>query len=426
MIKFFIFIYDFLISAFLFISFPFLWKKIKNENKYYGDWKERFGIFKKELILSLKKRKNIWIHTVSIGEFLSVLPIINQLKKENSIVISFTTKTGRKVGEEKIKDVFKVYFPIDISFIIKKVIKILNPKMIIIVETEIWPNLILNAYKKKIPIIIVNGRLSEKSFKRYKKLRFIMKKILPLISKIITKSEEEKRKILYLGARKENIIVGGSIKFDMAWEISRKIKPEEIRKRYKILEDKKVIVFGSIHPEEEDGIVKIIKKISEKYKNIIFVIVPRYLEKTDIYRKLQNSGISYIKKSYYEKERREFKVFIVDTYGELNNFYSICDFAFVGGSLNGYGGQNPVEVASFGKPVICGKDMFLLKEEWEIIKKYKGGIEVKNYKELYEKIIFLIENPEIKVKMGQNSYKAVIENKGANEKTLKILNSYLS
>ncbi|MGB9678070.1 MAG: 3-deoxy-D-manno-octulosonic acid transferase, partial [Candidatus Ratteibacteria bacterium] len=227
-------------------------------------------------------------------------------------------------------------------------------------------------------------------------------------------------------ARKENIIVGGSIKFDMAWEISRKIKPEEIRKRYKILEDKKVIVFGSIHPEEEDGIVKIIKKISEKYKNIIFVIVPRYLEKTDIYRKLQNSGISYIKKSYYEKERRGFKVFIVDTYGELNNFYSICDFAFVGGSLNGYGGQNPVEVASFGKPVICGKDMFLLKEEWEIIKKYKGGIEVKNYKELYEKIIFLIENPEIKVKMGQNSYKAVIENKGANEKTLKILNSYLS
>lgn len=425
MIQFFIFIYDFFLFLFLLISFPFIWKRIKNEKDFYGDWKERIGIYKKEFVINLKKRKNIWIHTVSIGEFLSVIPLINGLKKENSIVVSFTTKTGRKVAEEKIKDIYKIYFPFDISFIVKKVIKILNPKLIVIVETEIWPNLLLNSYKKKIPIIIVNGRLSDKSFKRYKKLKFIMKKILPLFSKIITRSEEEKEKILNLGAKKENVIVGGSMKFDMAFEISKNINSEEIRKRCRIDKDKKVIVFGSIHPDEEEGIVKLIERIQQKFKNLIFIIVPRYLDRTNIYKILDDFGVSYIKRTEYEKEKRSFEVLIVDTYGELNNFYSICDFAFVGGSLNGYGGQNPVEPASFGKCVICGKDMFLLKEEWEIIKKYNGGIEVCDFEELYEKIVFLLENPEITRELGQNSYRAVIENKGAVEKTLKIINSYL-
>ncbi|MCM8804769.1 MAG: 3-deoxy-D-manno-octulosonic acid transferase [Candidatus Omnitrophica bacterium] len=420
------FIYDILLSFFLLFSFPLIWKRIKNEKNFYGDWRERFGIYKKDLLINLKKRKNIWIHTVSIGEFLSVLPLINELKRENSIVVSFTTKTGRKVAEEKIKDIYKVYFPFDISFIVKKAIKTLNPKLIIIAETEIWPNLIINSYRKKIPLIIVNARLSDKAYKNYKRLRFITKRILPMISYIIAKSEREKEKILFLGGRKENIIVAGSIKFDMAYWISKEINQQIVKKNYGIKEDKKVIVFGSIHPDEEDGIVEVISEIDKRFKNVIFVIVPRYLDRTNIYKKLDIIGINYVKKSEFEKEKKDFKVIVVDTYGELNNFYSICDFAFVGGSLNGYGGQNPIEPASFGKCVICGKDMFLLKEEWEIIKKYNGGIEVKDFKELYKKIVFLLKNPTIVKELGQNSYKAVIENKGANEKTFKIIKSYLS
>ena len=417
-------LYEIFLIFFLILFFPFIYKRIRNQKDFYGDWKERLGIFNKQLVNNLSKEKNIWIHTVSIGEFLSILPLIEKLKKENSIVISFTTKTGRKVAEEKLKDVYKVYFPFDISFIVKKVIKLLNPKIILIAETEIWPNLIINAYRKKIPLIIINGRISDNSFNRYKKVRFLTKKILPYVSKIIMRSEDEKNKIIFLGAEEKNVIVGGSFKFDTAFWLSKEINSELVRKKYGIEENKKLIVFGSIHPEEEEGVINIIKKIMDKYKDLIFVIVPRYLDRTKIYEKLEKQLIRYIRKSQMPI-KNEINVIVVDTYGELNNFYSICDIAFVGGSLNGYGGQNPLEPISFGKCVICGKDMFLLKYEWEIIKSKGGGIEVKNFEELYEKIIYLIENPDISKKIGQTGYKLILKNKGAMEKMLEIINSYI-
>jgi len=416
-------LYDNLLIFFLILFFPFIYKRIRNEKGFYGDWKERIGIYERKLIEDLKKEKNIWIHTVSIGEFLTILPLIEKLKKENRIVISFTTKTGRKVAEEKLKEVYKVYFPFDISFIVKKVIKLLNPKIIIIAETEIWPNLIINAYKKKIPLIIVNGRISENSFNKYKKIRFLTKKILPYVSKIIMRSEDERNKIIYLGADKKNVMVGGSFKFDMAYWMSNEIKPEIIREKYKI-ENKKIIVFGSIHPEEEEGVVSVIEKIMDKYEDLIFVIVPRYIDRTKIYEKLEKKSIKYVRRSQMSV-KNEMKVIVVDTYGELINFYSICDIAFVGGSLNGYGGQNPLEPVSFGKCVICGKDMFLLKYEWEILKNKGGGIEVKNFEELYEKMIYLIENPDIAEEIGKTGYRLILENKGAIEKTLNIINSYI-
>lgn len=418
-------LYDILLSFFIFLSIPFCWKKIYSKRNYYGDWKERIGLYNRKKYEELKKEKNIWIHTVSIGEFLSSLPLIEKLKEKNPIVITFITKTGRKVAEEKIKNVLTLYFPFDISFIVKKTLKTLNPKLIIIVETEIWPNLILNAYRKKIPLIIINARISDKSFKYYKKMRFFTKRLLPFVSEIITKTEEDKIKFQSLGFKKESILVSGSLKFDMAFRISKEIKSEEIRRNLGLDENKLIVIFGSIHPDEEAEIVKIIEKIEKKYENIFFIIAPRYLEKTNIFELLKIHNLKFIRKTEFDKNIKDFKVFILDTYGELLKFYSICDIAFVGGSLNRYGGQNPVEPAAFGKCIICGKDMFLLQEEWNKIKNEGGGIEVRSFDELYEKIIYLIENPEIIKKIGENAYKAVIKNKGAIEKIFKRIEKYL-
>lgn len=416
--------YDLLIFLILILFFPFIWKKIRPEKNFEYPWQERFGIYERQIVEKLKRKKNIWIHTVSIGEFLSIIPLIEELKKQNHFFLSFTTKTGRKVGEEKFKDIAIIFFPLDFSFILRKVLKLLNPKLIVIVETEIWPNLIINAYKKKIPVVIINGRISEKSFKNYKKFKFITKKILPKISKIIMRTEEEKKMILYLGAIKENVYVSGSIKFDMAYEMKEKINPNKIKENYKISENKKIICFGSIHPEEEKEIVNIVKMILNDFKDVIFIIVPRFLDRTRIFTCLKEVGIEYIKESEFIPEKN-FSVMVVDSYGKLNNFYSICDFAFVGGSLNNYGGQNPIEPLAFKKCVICGKDMWLFSEEWKKIKDGKGGIEVKDYKELYEKIVFLLKNPEIVKKIGENGYKVILRNKGAIEKILNLLKEFL-
>jgi len=305
-------IYDIVFLIVLLLFFPFIWKRIRQEKNSSGDWKERFGIYGKKLK-----------HTVSVGEFLSITPLIEKLKKiDVDIVVSLTTKTGRKVAESKIPDIKYFYFPFDFYPIMLKAITSVKPDIIVIVETEIWINLIRIAKRKNIPVVMINGRVSPRSFRRYKRVRFITKKILPHLTKIAMRTEEEKEKLIYLGAEREKIEICGSMKFDLAYQLGKTVKPEEFKKSLKIDEKQKIVVFGSIHPEEERKVVEITKEIIEN---------PRFLDRSKISSILNSFNLPFVKRT---EGKENFKILVVDTYGELNNFYSISEFAFVGGSLN--------------------------------------------------------------------------------------------
>ncbi|MCD6407816.1 hypothetical protein J7L87_02045 [bacterium] len=416
-------IYDIVFFLFLLLFFPYIWERIKSERDFPFDWKERFSIYSKEKKGSFKKRdgKNIWLHTVSVGEFLSITPLLGKLKKEKfNITVSLTTKTGRKVAENKIPDINYIFFPFDFYPIMKKAINEIKPDLIVLVETEIWVNLLRIAKSKEIPVIIINGRISPRSFSNYRKFRFLTKRLLPLLSFISMRTEEEAEKIIYLGAEKEKVKVCGSIKFDLAFSLSKTINPEEVREKYSIPKNKRIIVFGSIHPEEEKRVVEIIERILKEFSDIICVIVPRFLDRTEIFKVLKQENIKYERKSLLEKGR-DFSVLVVDTYGELNNFYSICEFAFVGGSLNRWGGQNPIEPTAFKKPVIYGKDNWHFFYEWKKIKDGGGGIEVENFGQLYHEILKLLRNPELAKKMGKKAYQVLLQNTGATETNFSII-----
>ncbi|RKY32000.1 MAG: hypothetical protein DRP67_01655 [Candidatus Omnitrophota bacterium] len=415
-------IYDFIIFLFIIFFFPFIWRRIKPEKDYPFDWKERIGLYPEKI-----KEKSIWFQTVSVGELFSITPLIKKIREkypDERIIITVTTKTGRKICLENFPQIKVFFFPFDFSLIIRRALHLLNPKLIVLVETEIWPNLLRFARRKGIPVIMINGRISPKSFSGYKKFRFFSKKVLPLLTEIAMRTEEEARRIIYLGAEKEKVKVVGSIKFDQAFSLSKKISPESIRNLYGIPEDKRIVVFGSLHPGEEAGIVKVVKRILEKYKDVLCVIAPRFLDRTNIFKILEDEKMEYGRRSKFP-ENKDCNLWIIDTYGELNNFYAICEFAFVGGSLIRWGGQNPIEPAAFRKPVLFGKYNWHFFEEWKKIKGNGGGIEVEDYEDLYTKICWLLDNPEeIRIK-GEKAYRTVLENTGATLRNLEIIEKYL-
>lgn len=418
--------YNVLLAISVVISLPFIWRKVRPDREFPGRWKERLAVYDGKTEERLQARKNVWMHTVSIGEFLSVTPLIEQLQKQKNenIVVTLATKTGRQVAQKKFPGIHHLFFPIDFYPVMKRAIGKINPKAIVIIETELWPNLLKIARDNNIPVILLNGRISPFSYPKYKRIRFFAKKLLPLFSAVTMRTEDEAEKLIYLGADKNAVEIVGSMKFDLADEMSRSVNPSQVRQNLGIDEKCRVVVFGSLHPEEEEPVAEIAEKILKAFSGVLPVIVPRYLDKTKIYGILEKKGIGYIRRSNMPSGKT-YSVVVGDTYGELNNFYSICEFAFVGASLYRWGGQNPIEPTAFKKPVIFGIHNWHFKEEWAKIKAGRGGIEVHNYDRLHYETSRLLQNPEICRKMGERAYKVLLDNTGATARNLAVLSRFL-
>jgi len=419
-------IYNLLLFFSFILSLPFIWKGIRPDKNFPDCLKERFAIYNRNTVRQLKKQKNIWIHTASIGEFLSITPLIKRLQEEKkyNLIITFNTKRGRAVAEKRFPDIRCLFFPIDLYPVMRRAIERINPEIIVIVETELWPNLLHIASKRKIPVVLLNGRISPFSYPKYRRIRFFSKRVLPLFSAITMRSEEEAEKIIYLGAERGKVEVVGSMKFDLAYEMSKTVNPDEVREKLGIERDRRVVVFGSLHPEEEEEIINIAGKLLKKFPHILTVIVPRYLDKTRVYSILKKKNLDYVRRSELPPSK-VCPILVVDTYGDLNNFYSISEFAFVGASLYRWGGQNPIEPIAFKKPVLFGPYHWDFKEEWKKIKEGGGGIEVESYEDLYQKVSYLLENPSICREIGEKGYSVLLKNMGATERNLTLLSRFL-
>jgi len=423
-------IYLILYNAFFLLvlaaALPFIWRDIRPDRKFPGKWKERFAIYDDATCEKLWKQKNIWFHTVSIGEFLSVTPLIDRLQKQGNenIVVTLSTKTGQRVAEKKIPSITRLFFPLDFYPVMRRAIRKINPKLIVIIETELWPNLLRIAGEQGIPVLLLNGRISPSSFPGYRKIRFFTRKFLPLFTAVTMRTQEEAERLIYLGAARENVRVSGSMKFDLACETGRNFNPQQVREKLGIGQDRRIVVFGSVSPREEEQVAETVQKILKEFSDVVAVIVPRYLDMTNIYKILKQRMVNYVRYTGFPW-KREYSVIVVDAYGELNNFYSICEFAFVGGSLCSWGGQNPIEPIAFRKPVLFGIHNWQFKEEWDRIKDGGGGIEVESFGRLHREMIRLLRNPEICRQMGENGYKVLLENTGATERNLQVISRFL-
>ncbi|MDR1401099.1 MAG: hypothetical protein LBI98_02170 [Endomicrobium sp.] len=376
---------------------------------------ERFSFCK----LSNKDLKTtLWIHCASLGEVRAVEPILENLKSEYYIILTSFTRSGRDYGQNLQKADFVTLLPLDIYPIMRKFFNIVKPDMLILVETEIWPTLLYVAHCKNVKVITINGRMSSKSFKIYKKFKFFWDKFITLIDSIITVSKDDADRFLFLTDSKSRVAVSGNIKYGKNFILNSK------REDFFLSKEDFVFSAGSTREGEEEIIADVFNKISLDFNKIKFFIVPRHLSRIkSVVKILKNKCIEY---SLFSSGNFKNRFVLVDVFGKLQSIYSISNVCYVGGSIVDKGGQNPIEPAGYGKPVLFGKNMYNFKTESEILLKFNGALVVNDGEELYNSIKKFMCDKNFLEDIGKNALKAVKSQKSIVSFVIKNLKDNLS
>ena len=380
--------------------------------------KEKFGNYGFKFI-----NRTIWIHAVSVGEVMLAQTLINKLNFKNDIVLTTSTPQGQELAKNKLSDKCKMitYFPYDTKKAINNAVKAINPEMVIIMETEIWPNFSKTMKELAIPLFIVNGRISEGTFKSYKKLSFFFRKVLSNYSAILTQTYEDAKRFVEIGAPENKVVTTGNIKFDIE-------KPDDYI-RHKYIFDlntlgKKVVIFGSTHADENEPLIKSYLNIKEKNQELKLIIAPRHLEKvSQIEKILKSNEIKYGKKSQNATFSNNDAI-ILDTTGELAKVYSACDICVICGSFDSTGGHNPLEATIWDKPVISGPNIKNFRQVYKSLCELDCAFIVNNYEELESKMFEFLSDESYLDRVKENCRRALEKNRGATECTIKYLEKF--
>ena len=363
--------------------------------------------------------KVVMFHGVSVGEINALENLVKRTKKdfpEYKIVVTTGTHTGQDLARKKLDKVADLitYFPADFPVVINKFLNKINPDKVFIAETEIWPNFAIECKKRGINIYIINGRISDSTFKSYNAFKFIFKYFLSFYTGIYTQSNEDNEKFIKLGANPMTTQRMNNLKFD----VQKPIVDFEFDKN-----NSKIFLAGSTHKGEDEIILYTFRKLRDNHPDLKLIIAPRHLTRTEEIRALTESfGYKYDFRSNAKKDLNDIDVLIMDTLGELGKMYSFADIAFIGGSFNKTGGHNPLEAAIFEKPVISGPSIHNFKDIYNIIKNAGAGFVVEDKDSLYEISEKLLSDNDFYNKTVDSSAKVFQEQQGALEFVLKLLN----
>lgn len=411
-----------------YIALPFilarvLWRARKNPHTY-KKFGERLGFYDFD-----PEPSSIWLHAVSYGEAVAAEPLIRKLKEnfpKQRIVITTMTLTGGM----RVQSVWKndnqirhLYVPYDIPFAIKRFLNHNNPLIGIIMETELWPNLLFLAGKQKLPLVLANARLSPRSFSGYLKIKKLISPLLKNLTLVAAQSEQDAERFLSLGVPAKQTSVLGNLKFDIT-PPSKQIKEGEERK--KELPFDHILVAASTHANEEEQLLDIFSRIQQKFPRSLLILVPRHPERFDEVANLcQRKGQKIVRRSANEFPQEDTTVFIGDSMGELYFFYSMADIAFVGGSLVPVGGHNLLEPAALRLPIVTGPHLFNFTAISELLLKTETLHAVKDGEMLYQTLCHLLQNREYSRKIGMAGYKIFEKNQGATDRHLFVVEKLL-
>jgi len=413
----------FFYSTILYVVLPFvplklLWRGIK-QPEYRQHWAERFGFYQFKSVKSV-----IWLHCVSVGETRAAEPLIKALLVKypnHQILLSHTTPTGRDASEQLFGDsVWRVYLPYDLPFAVNRFLKHFQPKIGLLMETELWFNLIASCKKRDIPLLLLNARLSEKSAKGYGKLGRVVTDGLQALKAIAAQTADDAARLQKLGA--SNVTVFGNLKFDVKPPADALEKGLQLRQLFNADDNRIVFLAASTREGEEALILEAVKDLG-----FLTVIVPRHPQRFDEVEVL-------IKKASFNYQRRSLlstpidanvQIILGDSMGELFSYYAACDFTFVGGSLLEFGGQNLIEAATMGKPILIGQYTYNFAEASKNAIAAGAAIQVKNVIELRSNIKSLLNNPQQRQKMQQASLDFSQASTGTTAKTMQLTATHL-
>lgn len=394
--------------------------------------KQSLGIFPDGALDPIAKKNCIWVHAASVGEIVATSPLIKEFRREfpkSPILVSVVTTSGYEMANRIIKDADSIiYFPLDLPFVAASVIRRIHPRIFLNVETELWPNFLRNCRQLHIPVMMVNGRISEKSVRRYKYMFSILTDMIGTVKFFAMQSQIDANYIKELGAPENLVTVTGNTKFDQTYT---DVTPEE---KEKILSDmglknaEGIFLAGSTHRGEEDYVLQAFKAVRENHKNARLVIAPRELLRTrEVISICSRAGFKVGTRTELQKRPpADEDIIILDTIGELGQIYSIGDVIYVGGSLVTHGGHNILEPAAHGKAIIVGNHMENFKDTHALFKNRNACITVNNADELAEETKKLFDNPAHRKQLENETLKIVLENRGASRKSAVLLRKVLT
>jgi len=354
----------------------------------------------------------IWIHAVSVGETLAAKELIEELSKKYHILLSTITHTGQNIALKFIEQKRVFYAPFDIGCFVRNFLKRFKPVAVLVMETELWPVLLWQCYRKKIPFVLVNGRVSERSFNGYKKIRFLMKPLLGLGTLYCMQTETDAERLTNLGAPVDKVMITGNIKLDFT--------PPDTPPEWTSKLSHPLIVAGSTHEGEEPLIIKTFTELKKLFPSLTLLIAPRHPERFSKVEKILK-GLNYGKRSTGDIEGKD--IVLMDSIGELAATYAVADICIIGGSFVPVGGHNLFEAACWGKPIITGPYMknFPLAEEF-----FQNSAAIKTTEEMLSDVLKkLLNDPVYRKQIGTNAKRIFQKLRGAKDKTIKALQMIL-
>jgi 3-deoxy-D-manno-octulosonic-acid transferase len=390
---------------------------------------ERFAHYPRRVKERLRGRTLILIHAVSVGEVIAATPLVRQLKKEHPemlVVMSTMTFTGRQIAAQLTELDLLVFFPLDLSWVMRRFLRRLNPALILIVETELWPNFLRQIQRRNIPLFLVNGRISKRSFSRYRRVRFLIQPLLRAFSCLCMQDNICARRIRALGADAERICVTGNVKFDGAINPTAACASTQLKALIRCSEF--VWVGGSTHSGEDEILLACHQQLLRAGIPSFLVLAPRHPQRFDQVADLMSQqALPFVRRSAAEKTRtkKKYTVLLLDSMGELDQVYPLADVVFVGGSLVPVGGHNLLEPARAGKAVLHGPYMENFPQISHLMNRAGAAFQVEDRHELQEKLELLFSNMLLRRQMGQNGQLMVERNSGATRKTLACIEPFL-
>jgi 3-deoxy-D-manno-octulosonic-acid transferase len=421
-------LYSVLIVAFFLVMSPYLAWQALRYRKYIGSLRQRLGYL--PISFNLDGEQSIWIHAVSVGEVLTARALLPQLRERYPryrLFLSTTTMTGQQIARNNLQYVDEVfYFPFDLSFVVNRTLRLVKPRMFIMMETEIWPNLLRACQHAGIKTVLVNGRISSRSYPRYRLARPFFKRVLAHVDRFCMQSEESARRIIDMGAEADRVVVTGSLKFDSlelpgANPVTAADRGRNRVLRYfRISPDRPVIIAASTLKGEETPVIEAFQRIRARVPEVLLIIAPRKPERFDEVEQLaRRAGWNVARRSELpvDAEPRQ-DIVVLDTIGELAQLFQVATAVFVGGSLVDQGGHNILEPAVFGKPIVFGPYMQNFAEIARAFIDNDAAIQVRSGRELEHALMALLADPVRRARLGAAARALVEANRGARGKTM--------
>ena len=417
-------IYNILAVLLVILALPVFAVRMIREKGFTERLKQSLGWLPAATVDRLSGKEPIWLHAASVGEIVAASPIVREIRRELPgipILVSAVTAAGYDMAKRIIPEADGViFFPLDLPYLSRSVITRIRPRIFLLVETELWPNFLKAAKTLEIPVMMVNGRISEKSLGRYSYFRTVLKDMLDTIVKFCMQSAIDAQYIIQLGADTGRVVVTGNTKFDQSYtELSRDQKVK-LYSELKLSDAGTVIVAGSTHKGEEEALLTAFRQITADFPQAQLIIAPRDIlragELVELAAKYQFTAVRRTKLLAEQKPSRP-DVILIDTIGELGKIYGMADIVYVGGSLIPHGGHNILEPAAHGKPILIGPHMFNFKDTYAMLSERKACITVRDSADLAQTLLALLNNPDLINKMGQEALAIINENQGASHKS---------